>query len=163
VNTFEIPSPALISKDRAKNILTATSGTTFQWYKENTIIAGATTANYTPKEDGNYSTIISINGCFSSMSEPFEFINTSAKQDAYTINVGPNPFTNYIQLNYNVPSVRTVTISLFSMVSSKKVYEAREVLPNAQVPISNLAPGIYMVQIVSDDNRIVEKYKMIKL
>jgi hypothetical protein len=162
VNTYAIPSPSIISKEPSGN-LNASSGTTFQWYKDNIVITGATSKSYAPSSDGKYSNIISINGCFSAMSDTYDFINTINKQDGEIINVGPNPFRNYIQLNYNIPSVKTVTISLFLLTNSTKVFEMKDVLPTAQVPINNLAPGIYMVQITSDDNRIVEKYKMIKL
>lgn len=162
VNTYSIPAPTIISKTPDQKLNTS-SGTIFQWYKDNIIINGATSASYAPIEKGKYSAIIAINGCYSTMSDTYEFINMSEKQDGYTINVGPNPFTNYIQLNYSIPAVKTVTISLFSLATSTKVFEAKDVLPNAQVPINNLLPGIYMIQITSDDARIVEKYKMIKL
>jgi hypothetical protein len=160
--TNPIPVAATISKSTDQK-LNASYGSTFQWYKDNVIIAGATGISYAPLSNGKYSTVVNVNGCNSPMSETYEFINTSNKQDGYTINVGPNPFTNYIQLNYNIPSVRTVSISLYSLTSTTKVFEANDVLPNAKVPINNLTPGIYIVKIISDDNRIVEKYKMIKL
>jgi hypothetical protein len=160
--TYAIPSPTIISKTPDQK-LNASTGSTFQWYKDNAIINGATSATYGPIENGKYSAIITINGCYSPMSDTYEFINMINKQDGYTINIGPNPFTNFIQLNYTIPSVKTVSISLYSLSSSSKVFEMNGVLPNAKVPINNLLPGIYLVQIVSDDNRIVEKYKMIKL
>ena len=160
--TYPIPLAATISKSTDQK-LNASYGSTFQWYKDNVLIAGATSITYSPLSNGKYSTIVNVNGCNSPMSDTYEFINTSNKQDGYTINVGPNPFTNYIQLNYNIPSVRTVSISLYSLSSTTKVFEANDVLPNAKVPINNLTPGIYIVKIISDDNRIVEKYKMIKL
>jgi hypothetical protein len=162
VVTNPIPTAAVISKTTDQK-LSASSGSTFQWYKENVIINGATNALYTPTENGKYSIMISVNGCNSPMSETFEFINMLGKQDGNTINVGPNPFTNTIQLNYTIPSVRTLTVSVFSIANSKKVYEKANVLPTEQLQLSSLAPGIYIVQIVSDDNRIVEKYKLIKL
>jgi hypothetical protein len=162
VITNPIPTAAIISKSQDQK-LTASYGTTFQWYKDNTIIPNATSANYYPIENGKYSIMISVNGCNSPMSETFDFISMLDKQDGNTINVGPNPFNNVIQLNYNIPSVRTLTVSVFSIANSTKVYEKANVLPTEQIQLSSLAPGIYIVQIVSDDNRIVEKYKLIKL
>ena len=160
--TYPIPVATIISKTPDQK-LSASSGTTIQWYKDNAIINGATSNTYAPIDNGKYSAIITVNGCFSPMSDTYEFINMSSKQDGYTISVGPNPFTNFIQLNYTIPSVRTVSVSIYSLSSSTKVFEINDVLPNAKVPINNLIPGVYLVQIVSDDKRIVEKYKMIKL
>jgi hypothetical protein len=51
----------------------------------------------------------------------------------------------------------------YNNVLKKLLNYSINVLPNAKVPINNLTPGIYIVKIISDDNRIVEKYKMIKL
>jgi hypothetical protein len=162
VITNPIPAPTIISKTADQKLITS-GGTNYQWYKDNIIINAATSATYGPTENGKYSVLNTVNGCNSPMSDTYEFINMINKQDGYTINVGPNPFTNFIQLNYTIPSVKTVSISIFSLSSSSKVFEMNDVLPNAKVSINNLVPGVYLVQIKSDDNRIVEKYKMIKL
>ncbi|MDR1719301.1 MAG: DUF11 domain-containing protein, partial [Dysgonamonadaceae bacterium] len=44
------------------------AGVTYQWYRNNTLIAGATTANYTATQTGSYFATLFDGTCFSSMS-----------------------------------------------------------------------------------------------
>jgi len=56
------PSTAGICQGGSQ-VLTATGGTSYQWFRNNTAITGATSATYTATQAGTYSVTISNSGC----------------------------------------------------------------------------------------------------
>ncbi|WP_139205883.1 gliding motility-associated C-terminal domain-containing protein [Pedobacter sp. ok626] len=53
-------------------VLTASSGTNYQWYLEGTVIPGATAQTYDAKVAGKYTVVVTnTNGCFSPVSDAF--------------------------------------------------------------------------------------------
>jgi hypothetical protein len=65
VNSFSLPSTPIIGA--TGNILTSSSGYSYQWYLDSDTISLATSQTYTAPENGDYSVIITdANGCWTS-------------------------------------------------------------------------------------------------
>jgi hypothetical protein len=143
-----IPSTPAITQENNTLISSAVSGN--QWYKDNNPIAGANNQRYTVTQSGNYSVIVSNNGCSSAMSAVINMQITSVPnppQLSDSIWVYPNPFGDHIQIQSAVNS--TWTAEIFT-VEGKRVLLQRGVNIPARLPIPYLAPGPYVLRLTNE-------------
>lgn len=74
-SSLNVAASTIINQGEIKNIIVTTDATnpTFEWYRNGTLIAGATTNTLDVSLEGNYSVIISqTSGCISQKTLPFE-------------------------------------------------------------------------------------------
>ena len=79
------------------NVLQSSAATGNQWFNQNGLISGATNQNYTPTINGDYYTIVTVNGCSSDISNKIHIVINGIKNSAENnekINIYPNPVTN---------------------------------------------------------------------
>lgn len=79
--------------------LSASSGSFYQWYRNDVLIAGATdqSFNYNLLEYGEYTVAVTTNGC-TDMSEKFIYLITDEEINDRAWSVYPNPFTNTLTI-----------------------------------------------------------------
>ncbi|MEP7169513.1 MAG: T9SS type A sorting domain-containing protein [Bacteroidota bacterium] len=136
------------------NTLTSSPATTYQWYLNGNIIAGATGQSYNMTQPGSYTVVITdANGC-SATSTPFivaalgieEFENSG-------ILIYPNPASSKLYINF--PSLFTEHSSLrITNTIGAIVYENKNIvnIPQTEIDLKNFAEGIYMLEIKTDAN-----------
>jgi hypothetical protein len=120
-----------------------------QWYLNDNPISGATDQTYIVNEDGNYFTIVTIDGC---SSLPSNLITTN--------NVGINDYTNDEILIYPNPAQDIIYIQ-----SPNPIYEVMIINNLGQIVatysdtgiinIDQLANGVYQIMIKTEDNIVV--------
>ncbi len=84
ITIVPLPSTPTITQSGSNLVSSATTGN--QWYLNGTIITGATNQTYTPATSGNYTVVVTSNGCSSAASSTFIYTMPAT----YCI---PNPST----------------------------------------------------------------------
>jgi len=152
-----IPAKPVITADAAGLISSATTGN--QWYITDTITAipGATDQRYSPTEAGNYTVIVTEKGCGSRASDPYPFIPLTPPSTTDTsgnaIQIAPNPSSDFIRVTYNIPGVNAVNAEIVNF-NGKVVLNIPNVKSGDKINIADLANGLYVLRLITDDGKI---------
>ena len=77
------------------------------------------------------------------------------------LKVNPNPFSNYVTIQFNLPATKKISINLYDTKGSlvKKVYEGEKPagLQRLSIDGGNMANGIYFCEILINEQRILRK------
>lgn len=146
------------------NLLSTASGfSQYKWFQDNVVISGATSNSYSATASGIYKVeITNANGC-TNVSDDFNFVLTSLNEvviEGSKITVFPNPVKDFINFRVNQQSIQRIEASLLT-VDGKIIQQL--VLPNgfAQMNVSNLANGTYIVRIKSGNEMKVIKVTVV--
>lgn len=132
--------------------------TSYQWLLNGIVIDGATGPTYTVTENGDY-TVITINalGC-SDTSAAYTVTNVTGIEDsplAANIRIYPNPATHLVYIVAATP----VSVIISSIDGKQLLHkDAAQV-----IDISSLPQGVYMLQVLDKDARVIKTEKLIKL
>lgn len=147
--------------DASPTFFSQANGATYQWVdcdNSNAPIAGATNQSFTATATGNYAVEVTENGCTSTSScfnVTLSGIN-STTLDAIT--VAPNPTTgNFIIAN---PTSETIAYTV-STLNGKIVTQDISNASNINVELSNMAHGVYLLQMKANDT--IKVLKVVKL
>ena len=149
--------------NQAGAILHASVASTYQWYLNGSPISGATSQNYTTTQPGTYYVQVTY---FNSCSYPSNSINITATGimiNSFTngLKIYPNPATNAVTVNFSVKTDGKVSVRFVNIVGQVIFENGIEAKANADQShtfnISDLKPGIYFVEISSNDFKYVEK------
>ena len=135
-------------------------GLTYQWYKNNVTIPGATGITYLANSAGSYAVLeTSANNC-SAVSKVVKLVKcTKGKgfdaslSDDVTLTPGcavfPNPATDKINIRANADKAGDVRISIFN-IAGQQVYSKTAVavqgINEYSVDVLKLSPGMYYVE-----------------
>ncbi len=148
-----LPVPAITSNG---SLLWTGSFSSYQWYRNNQIINGATDSTYQVTQSGDYTVMVSdTNGC-TKMSDPFVFDISDIENASFAnkIKVYPNPTFATI----NIASPKPVTIEIFS-IEGKKIFSKEK---TSRVDMSSYPDGLYIMRILGEDGHTIKMDKLIK-
>jgi hypothetical protein len=133
---------------------------TYQWYLNDAAISGATSASYTPVDNGIYYVVATFatTGC-QATSESVDLIVTGLDDFALDISLYPVPARNWL----NISSDTNLEDYNFRIVSlDGRLIETNPVISSGSIRfnVTGLTPGIYFVHISNDDS--VETLKFVK-
>ena len=163
---FSTPSTPTISRDTANNLVSSASIGNI-WYKD-----GAATKDTTqkiklidPSKVGSYTVKTTQNGCVSAVSSPYYFlvtdvINLSANE---FIKLAPNPFINQLNFDFVVKGYQRLNIEVYDLATGMKVAIKQNLTAGMPITLGQLSAGTYIVKVSSNDNKIVQQFKMVKL
>jgi hypothetical protein len=142
-------------------ILTSSAATGNQWYKEGTVIPGATGQTYTATQSGWYWAVVSVNGCMSDTSNHEYILMTGiAQHHATSFTIYPNPNDGQFNVSFEANAATSYTISIFNNLGVK-IYEEANIEGNGSfVKAIDLRPvpdGIYNVVLRNDSDQSVKK------
>jgi hypothetical protein len=160
------PAPQLI-RDSANNLVSnyatniwALNGTPLQQYNW----PGTNVKLIKPGSSGNYTVSTVQKGCYSLKSSYYylvtDIINIS--KDEF-IKLAPNPFINKLNFDFVVMGYQKLNIEVFSLTSGVKVASMQNLQAGLPIYLGQLAPGTYIINVTSNDNKISHQFKMIKL
>jgi predicted SpoU family rRNA methylase len=160
------PAPIAPVVTFSAGLFTSTSAFSYQWYKNSIIIFGATNQTLSPTGNGSYYVVITdTNGC-TAQSVPIIYNGIPQLSPIQYIEVLPNPFSQSVNLHYEVETTSSISIKLFDPVGK----EITVILPEQnQTPgvyeidgigKENLASGIYFVEFTIDHQR--QSIKVVK-
>ncbi len=156
-----IPSTPTISQTGSQ--LTSSSATGNQWYLNGNIISGATSQTYNVLQTGNYTVIVTTNGCNSSSSSSLNVDVTGiseANVQSSNILLYPNPNNGQFTLTFTTVEISDYTIQL-NDVNGKIVYK-NELTNfsgsfNKEFDITKSGKGEYFLSITNSKNQKIEK------
>jgi len=152
------PKPATPMVTVNANILHSNASNGNQWYKSSSLISGATSQDYTFTAVGDYTVVVTQNGCASDPSVISVVTGIDPLDYGKKISVYPNPVTNelIIESEGNMEKIDFVIVAATGqMVYTGYLYE------KVAVPTAGYAPGLYFIKLRS--GKIIEFKKIVKL
>lgn len=128
------------------NLLTASEGSSYQWYLNGNAIANATAQTYPITETGNYSVeVTDANGC-SDISESMQVTYTSVEEsNEAPLLLYPNPVKDIIHLQFNASFQPTGVLCIVDITGRICMSITPNGKTNLQVDCSKLDNGIYVI------------------
>jgi hypothetical protein len=163
---FSTPSTPTISRD-STNSLVSSASIGNVWFKE-----GAATNDTTqkiqlsdPKKVGSYTVKTTQNGCVSALSSPYYFlvtdvINLSANE---FIKLAPNPFINQLNFDFVVKGYQRLNIEVYDIATGTRIASRQNLTAGIPIMLGQLSAGTYIIKVSTNDNKIVQQFKMVKL
>lgn len=142
-------------------VLTSSATTGNQWYLNGNPITGANGQSYTVTQNGNYTVVVTLNGCSSAPSNTIT-INTVGIE-GYTalgmLKVFPNPANEQLNVTLLMDDNSHISMRLINSLG-QTVYTVEENnIQQLQKSIStkNFSRGIYFLELSNEKGKIVEK------
>ena len=156
------PSAPTLSRDTANFLLSGAPGTT--WYKDGSAITD-TAQKYKPTTAGSYTAKTTTNGCTSVMSAAYYYLVTdiiNLSKDEF-IKLAPNPFVNQLNFDFVVKGYQKLNIEVYDVATGSKVANQQNIPAGTKIQLGQLARGTYIIRVTSNDNKIAQQFKMVKL
>jgi hypothetical protein len=143
-----------------------TTGHTYQWYRNDTLITDSVRRDFMATKNGSYSVIATKGACTSAMSAPYLVNATTfstggartvagiAAGNNVLINVFPNPSTGI----FNIGSEELVSI-IVKDVQGRMVMDVRNA---TQVDLSGEAAGMYIMSITNAEGKLLQVERVVK-
>ncbi len=157
ITVYPLPAKPVITAGTTM-ISTATGYSSYQWYFNNAIIAGAVTNQYSTTQNGIYRVeITDQNGCKNS-SDNFNYVTTAVTDvvlAGYTIQWFPNPVQNDLTLTFSTGTGLLKPVNIWLIDAKGKQVHEGQVLKGGQnkVSMQQLPAGIYLLILQSGDSK----------
>lgn len=154
----ENEAPTIPTITENNQILTSSSASTYQWYKNGQLISNANTQNYTPTDSGVYVVRITDSiGCVYRYAVGFKY-NTTVSTGISTvigdneISIYPNPTEGLVKVMLT-NALKISDISILNMQGQVVMSTSNQ----TEIDLSNIPNGIYFIQIKDQYNRSLIK------
>ncbi|MCX6352884.1 MAG: T9SS type A sorting domain-containing protein [Bacteroidetes bacterium] len=106
-------------------VLTSTATTNNQWYRNDTLISGATNQTYTATVSGKYRVVVTDAGGCSTSSDPLGVSITAIEVSTsnFNLKIYPNPFKEMINVEYTLTEASQVQILITDITGKEIVKE----------------------------------------
>jgi hypothetical protein len=164
INVTVNPNPETPSITVNGNVLTSSSATGNQWYKDGVLINGATAQVYTATESGGYTVKVTnaTTGCISLRSNTAAviIIPTGVETElANNFKLYPNPNDGKFNLQFTISEVQNVRISVTNLLGQTVYTEDMENFKgdySNTLDLSSFANGQYYVNVNTNSFSIVK-------
>jgi hypothetical protein len=155
-----IPPTPVITQNG--DVLSSSAPAGNQWYLEGVLIPGATGQTFTPDHTGNYTCIVTLEGCSSAVSNTIYVIMTGMQDKGQAISAAlfPNPCDGRFTLRIHAPLATRVDLSVINNLGLEiytsqgiEVQREREEVVN----LNNVPAGVYWVRISCEQGQITRK------
>ncbi|SHF83782.1 gliding motility-associated C-terminal domain-containing protein [Flavobacterium fluvii] len=152
-SSINIPNPSVIIDGETKNVVVTTNAVnpTFQWYQNNTLIAGVQGNTYAVTSEGSYKVIVTQNsGCVIVDEIPFE-VNSAVDSSVVEIPNLISPNNDGINDTWVIPqeySVGSNTEVVIMSATGEVVFTSNNYLnnwPESQIDFKNVNPVYYYI------------------
>lgn len=159
VNVNPLPPMPVVTQNG--NVLTSTSGVTYQWYMNGNPVNGETNQTYTIIQSGNYAVCITdANGCMA-CSVPINVVLSSVGDLSLNMfNVFPNPNYGQFELTFDLVNIDDYSIELTNGIGQVVFSEALDDFNghySRNFNISQYGAGIYLITIKNNNGRAVKR------
>ena len=162
IKKIAIPSAPTLSRDTANFLLSGAAGTT--WYKDGSAITD-TVQKYKPTAAGSYTAKTTTNGCTSVMSAAYYYLVTdiiNLSKDEF-IKLAPNPFINQLNFDFIVKGYQKLNIEVFDVATGTKVASQPNLTAGSRITLGQLSGGTYIIRVTSNDQKILQQFKVVKM
>jgi hypothetical protein len=160
----KIPQPTtpIITRDTSNNLVSSSTYGNV-WIKEGVILSD-TTQKLKPNSAGLYSVKTNQNNCTSLVSNPYYYLVTDILRlnSEEFIKLTPNPFINFMNIDFVIKGYQRLNIEVFSGASGVKVASRLGVTAGSRLVFSELNPGVYFMSVSSPDFKVSHQFKMVK-
>jgi hypothetical protein len=126
---------------------TQLAGTSYDWYLNEKIIPGATSQNLKATESGRYAVKVNISSaCTSALSENIFVSILSTLYLENLVSVGPNPFSDFITIQFSNEFGDTVNLEVFDL-QGRTILSKNGVKNLEQVDFRTYPKGSYLMNI----------------
>lgn len=150
-------APAIPAISLTGNTLSATSATTYQWYLNGVLIAGATSQTYNATQTGIYVVrITDSNGCVYEYSPGFHFTFSVTGINENSLNniaIYPNPTSGTIAIEASNFVGTNYEVQVFDAVGKLIVKEKNA----SMIDLSSFENGIYIIKLTNENSGFVSK------
>ena len=163
INVLPTPIAPVISRDTAGNLISS-NAIEVSWFKDGVKLTN-TGATFKPTAVGNYTVKTTLNGCTSAFSNTYYYLVTDIIRLSWDefIKLTPNPFINFMNIDFVVKGHQRMNIEVFSAATGAKVATRMGVTAGSRLTFNELTPGVYFVRVASPDLKVSHQFKMIKL
>jgi len=154
VTINSIPAAPVITQ--VGNALQSSAANGNQWFLNGVVIAGATSATYTPNSSGQYTVQSTTNGCVGPVSASFSYVmpvTTNPISDG-TITIAPNPVRDVVTIHYTGSGTK---FSVMLINANGAVVYRNTFLTDIDIDMSKFSAGLYVVRIVDEKVRNVNE------
>ncbi|MFM8346406.1 MAG: T9SS type A sorting domain-containing protein, partial [Bacteroidota bacterium] len=138
-------------------VLTSSSATGNQWYRNGTLIQGATNSSYTATESGTYSVKVTAKNCTGPSSDDFVLVIVGLEGEYATGRVYPNPSEGLTTLDLNgFDAARMVTVSVRD-AQGKLMLSRLLDTGNPVIDVTDIPSGMYVLTAEQGIRRVVRK------
>jgi hypothetical protein len=153
------PAPVITA---VLNTLSSSAPTGNQWYFNGTMIPGATGQTYLADQSGNYTCIVTLNGCSSAISNVISVVinGTGNKDEEGTIRVYPVPNDGRFTVSFPGSTNETYTISVINNLGVKIFEETKVEVTASLQKVIDLRPvpnGVYTIILKNNDQNVLRK------
>jgi len=158
------PVTPILVRDTAGNLVPSVT-TGIKWFRDGVLI-DSTSTRLKPTIASNYTVRVTnaSTGC-SAMSAPYYFLVTDIIRLSWDefIKLTPNPFINFVNIDFVVKGHQRLNIEVFSAATGAKVATRIGVTAGTRLTFNELNPGVYFVRVASPDLKVSHQFKMVKL
>jgi len=149
VGVFPVPPVPVISINGSELFSTGCCGN--QWYREGTLVPGATGQTFKPLQTAHYFDIVTVNGCSSDTSNIIYYLMDGIRQlNENRFLIEPNPANNYFTIR-SISGIHPIEAVKIYSISGKNIanyfFNPLVTEKNASISIQHLSPGLYFVAI----------------
>ena len=158
ISVYPVPSVSITEQG---DTLSSFNSSFYQWWFNDSIIAGATGPVYVARQTGNYAVqVTDSNGCSAISSNTYVTINGIAEpEDNGNIHVYPDPFANSIFIRTNNKEMPTASLTIYNelgqVVVAQKISNLSTVATG--INVSMLPAGSYYIQVVGASINYLQK------
>jgi hypothetical protein len=149
-NNSNIEAPVLTSSASADN----------QWYKDGSLIGGATSVTYTVTDMGEYKVQVNNSGCLSPFSDPVFYIITGAElANDQLLKIYPNPATEELIITLSGFDVNhPVAVAIVDMLGRNMSQSTGKAGGEVKLNVRSLQAGQYVVVAQQGSRKIIKQF-----
>ncbi|MFZ4706446.1 MAG: Ig-like domain-containing protein [Bacteroidales bacterium] len=160
-----IPSTPVISLQGYTLVSTANNGN--QWYLDGIAIAGATAKEHFVVNTGNYTVVVTLDGCSSATSNTILVLEVSINDPLVvnTFEIYPNPSNGLVSIKVQSEQNKNCTIEIYNSIGSL-IASKDEVISDGSfinhIDLTLAPSGSYLVVLRNSDHSVKRKVLVIK-
>jgi hypothetical protein len=144
------PSISVSGLDTEGPLLTSSSTSGNQWFKDGVPINGATNVTFTVTMMGAYTVVASVDNCISVPSDEIIFVITGIEKNDVAVKVYPNPMEDYLVVDVQaLGSATPVSISIYDVLGH--IVHAAKGSGTMSINVGQYQSGIYVLKIQSNE------------
>jgi hypothetical protein len=161
VNVNSYPTRPILS--RIGDSLVSSSFYGNKWYK-NSVKMTDTIRSIKPAVSDYYTVQVDLNNCPSPVSTVYYYLVTNIIDvNNNNIAIIPNPFTDYVTINYNKSKGQQVQLDIIQLSDGLRVYTQTLIESTSKIYLNKFISGIYLFNLIDNKGKIIAQYKMVKL
>jgi hypothetical protein len=163
VTVKTVPPKPTITLNGSQLVSSSLSGN--QWFLNGVIINGATGSAWSPLQSGIYTVLVTINGCTSALSDPYNFIFTGQNElfNHEYIRPYPNPIGNELRIQYHFNDGTKAVHMRIMRGDGALIREIKELKSDERIYTNDLPSGQLILIIETKDTKRRFIYKSIKM